>query len=293
MTELTEGYFNAAYRLTLEDGLTCVLKVAPPDAVKVMRYEKSIMRTEVEVLRLVRADTEMPVPAVYGYDSSRQILPVDYFVMEVIHGVPLNTLRKALPGDTLAAIDRELGRLLRQMNRIEGRAFGYYAQPEFQFPTWRAAFPAMLEMVLADGEALNVPLPYELLRRGLERHFELLEAVEAPYLLHWDLWDGNVFVDPETQHITGIIDFERALWGDPLMEFGFREGKASAAFQEGYGVDLLDTPEALRRRSLYDVYLDLILIIEGAYRQYGDNQQEVWARAKLDRELQFLGLTRS
>ena len=48
-----------------------------------------------------------------------------------------------------------------------------------------------------------------------------LDEVQSPRLVHWDLWDGNVFVDPATAQITGISDFERSLWGDPLMEVNF------------------------------------------------------------------------
>jgi fructosamine-3-kinase len=63
-TELTDGFYNAAYLIELADGHKSVLKAAPPDHVRVLRYEKNIMRAEVDVLRLVRARTEVPVPEV-------------------------------------------------------------------------------------------------------------------------------------------------------------------------------------------------------------------------------------
>ena len=36
-------------------------------------------------------------------------------------------------------------------------------------------------------------------------------------------WEGNIFVDQikGEYHIVGITDFERAFWGDPLMELFF------------------------------------------------------------------------
>ena len=55
--ELTDGLYNAAYRIDLDDGTVCILKAAPPDHVRVLRYEKDIMRAEVEMMRLVRAQT--------------------------------------------------------------------------------------------------------------------------------------------------------------------------------------------------------------------------------------------
>ncbi len=42
-TELTEGYFSAAYALELDDGSRFVLKAAPPPDVPVLRYERDLM----------------------------------------------------------------------------------------------------------------------------------------------------------------------------------------------------------------------------------------------------------
>ena len=76
-TELTDGYYNAAALLELEDGLKCVLKAAPPPEVQVLRYEKDILRAEVESMRLVRERTGVPAPEVYAWDTSRDLLPSD------------------------------------------------------------------------------------------------------------------------------------------------------------------------------------------------------------------------
>jgi len=56
-----------------------------------------------------------------------------------------------------------------------------------------------------------------------------------PQLVHWDAWDANFFV--KDGKITGILDFERALWADPLMEAQFRAlafGGVSESMR-GYG----------------------------------------------------------
>ncbi|MEW5869503.1 MAG: hypothetical protein AB1894_09520 [Chloroflexota bacterium] len=57
---------------------------------------------------------------------------------------------------------------------------------------------------------------------------------------------------------------------------------------EGYGVDLLATPGARIRRTLYNIYLWLIMIIECTYRQYETKDQESWARGKLIEEVERL-----
>jgi aminoglycoside phosphotransferase (APT) family kinase protein len=286
--ELKEGYFNAAYYLKPSDGQERVLKVAPPDSVQVLGYEKDIMRAEVEVMRLVQEQTSMPVPAIYAYDASRQLLGSDYFIMAFVPGIPLHKLRNALTLEENTAIDQQLGHYLREMNAIQGKAFGYYASPFFA--NWREAFAAMLNGILVDGQALSVqlPCPYDVLSERLTRHFDVLNEVTTPQLVHWDLWDGNVFVDEKTRHITGIIDFERSLWGDPLMEANFRTMDEANAFGEGYGVPMLDTPNKRLRRTLYNVYLYLIMVIEHHYRNYESWDVTNWAHGELVKALESL-----
>ncbi|MDD6307484.1 MAG: phosphotransferase [Clostridiales bacterium] len=50
----------------------------------------------------------------------------------------------------------------------------------------------------------------------LEKDKKIFDAVTQPVLVHWDMWEGNIFIKDGC--ITGIIDWERALWGEPLMD---------------------------------------------------------------------------
>ena len=293
-TELTDGMYNAAYLIELDGGLKTVLKVAPSDAVKVLRYEKGIMKAEVDVLRLLRARTDVPVPEVFTHDTSRRLLDNDYYLMTYVPGVSLFRLHRSLSAEDRYAIDLRTGQYLRQINSIEGRAFGYFVQEEYQCASWRDAFETMLGHVLQDGRdaGVELPLPYEEIDARLAVHFASLEHVVTPALVHWDLWDGNIFVDPETKTITGILDCERALWGDPLMEINFGAFGVNPAVRDGYGVDLLAAPDARARRALYNAYLWLIMIIECTYRGYDNREQEDRARAKLVEEIDMLGARR-
>jgi aminoglycoside phosphotransferase (APT) family kinase protein len=286
--ELTDGFFNAAYFLALEDGRRCVLKVAPPADVRVLRYEQNIMFAEVEALRRVRAETNMPVPAILCHDASRTLLPSPFFIMDFIEGEPLNKLRASLSEDQQAILDRTTGRYLSEMNAITGADFGYYAQPSMRKSDWPGAFAVMFANVLQDGLDVNVALPYDDLRPLPESYADALAEVREPHLIHWDLWDGNIFVNPVTLQITGIIDFERVLWADPLMECNFGAFGINQSFIEGYGLKLPYTPTQSIRRALYNTYLYLIMVIECTYRQYLTDGQEKWARGMLERELKGL-----
>lgn len=282
-SELTEGFFNAAYLLELSDGRRAVLKVAPPPGVPVLRYERDLISAEVAALGLAAAHTAVPAPAVYAFDDSCRHAPSPYLLMSYVPGVSLHHLRATLPAATQAAIDQALGRYLGQLNAIVGPAFGYLARPAPAGAPWPAVFLGMLRDVLADGEALAVPLPLapEALLDRVAAWSDALAEVGEPRLVHWDVWDGNVLVDPAAGQVGGIIDFERALWGDPLMEHQFRTFSVGAAFGAGYGALPLAGPGAHRRRVLYNLYLYLIMVIECTYRQYPTDDQERWARDRL------------
>lgn len=288
--ELKEGYFNAAYSVKLEDGLHFVLKIAPPPGVRVLRYEKNILRTEVETLQLVRERTTIPVPKILFLDQSCTLLPSPFYGMEFIPGIPLHKLREKLTAVEQTQIDQNLGIYLRQMNAIQHDQFGYYAQPETQSTDWQTTFDLMLQGVLLDGNEAGVELhlPAEAILSLTRRHSIVLQEVSVPALVHWDLWDGNIFIDPQEKQITGIIDFERALWADPLMECNFGAFGINHDFLRGYGCTYPFTGSQQTRRTLYNVYLFLIMVIECTFRHYPTHDQENWARIRLNEELNQL-----
>ena len=86
--------------------------------------------------------------------------------------------------------------------------------------------------------------------------------------------------------IEGIIDWERALWGDPDFETAVACRFYGPAFYEGYGKPLAETGSEAIRQSLYRLYLWLILIIEAKVR-YEDADHLPWARDQLKKELEF------
>jgi hypothetical protein len=106
--------------------------------------------------------------------------------MEFIPGVPLHKLRNTLTSAEQQTIDRILGAYLRQMNDITGQSFGYAAPTAPCYSSWAEAFSQMLDDVLADGAALDVPLPmpYGALRQQLRAWSHVLADVTMPQLVH-------------------------------------------------------------------------------------------------------------
>ena len=286
--ELKEGYFNTAYHISLDDGLQCVLKIAPPPDQPILRYEKEILKAEVDSMQLVRSKTQIPVPQIYFFrENHSQLLTSSYFCMEYITGTALHKVRNLLDKNVQADIDQSLGFLLQQMNQIQGSSFGLFAHTDSPQTTWDAAFMKLLEYVLQDGEDVGVELPLsktEFMAIATQ-HSSALKEIQTPALVHWDLWDGNIFIDPKTNKINGIIDFERALWADPLMEVNFGAFGINFDFFRGYGKGYPFSPTEEERRLLYNMYLFLIMVIEPTFRNYPNKDQENWARERLDEQI--------
>jgi len=271
--ELTDGWFNAAYALTLSDGRRVVLKVAPPPDVEVMTYEHDIIHAEVTALDLVRNHTDAPVPEVLWFDDRCGRLASPLFVMPFVVGESLDHRRGDLSSAQQATIDGELGIHLRAINEIRGDAFGLLAPSASRHDHWRDAFTELWTALLDDGERKDVRLPvsYDNLRAAFVSALDACDEVDEPRLVYWDLWDGNVLVDPDTGAVRALLDLERALWGDPLMETQLAPHERRDAFMATYRPTELDTPGGRVRRAAYDLYLHLVMGIEGAYRLYPDD----------------------
>lgn len=267
--ELKEGYFNIAYQVRLSDR-DVVLKIAPSPETEVMTFEKNIMFSEVDSMKMVAQRTEVPVPEVLFYDSSRDVTDREYFFMEMLEGKSLSSISDVLPEEQKQRIYYDMGRYTAMLNGITGERFGYYGQPDRQGEDWYEVFRDILRDPFADAERKGIAMPVkedETLEL-LERDRALFKAVKTPRFVHWDIWAGNVFI--ADGQIRGIIDYERCLWGDPLLEVGFRCYEQNSAFFGGYGIKGLSREEK-RRARWYDVYLALLWCLETDYRGY-DNR---------------------
>ncbi|MEV0595892.1 phosphotransferase family protein [Nonomuraea cavernae] len=269
--ELTDGYANAVWRLSLDDGRDVVLKLSPPPELEQLSYERNLLRMEAVVYELAAA-AGVPVAEllVAGFDDP--VLGGDYLLLGALDGVSWN----GTSPDGETELRRELGRLLARFNAVTGDVFGY-PHAGITGATWREAYLAMMGALLGDTERYPtaLPLPVDEIAALVAAASPVLDEVTTPQLVHFDVWAGNVFLDlTGTPRIQAIIDHERAFWGDPLAEFVtptiFSELREDDPLLAGYRevTPLELTPAALTRLDLYRAYLYLILLIENGPRQY-------------------------
>ncbi len=285
--ELEDGWFNTIYSILLGDQRKVLLKISPPPNIKLLRYEKDVMYAEVEILRFLKENKIVPVPSVYLHDYSKTIIPNDYFVMEKLPGIAYSKIKKSLTQQESDQIEIELGRYNRRINDIKGTEFGYYYQPKKKRARWADAFFIMIHDILQDGLECKVKLPmaYDKIEDMISSRIQILDEIVEPSLIHWDLHGGNVIV--EDGKISGLIDCDRAIWGDPLVEFYFGDFTGHDNFCKGYGSNPLDTESGKQRRVIYNVYLYLIMVVESYYRNY-TKEHLAWAYDLLTKELALL-----
>ncbi|HET6711928.1 aminoglycoside phosphotransferase family protein [Amycolatopsis sp.] len=264
--DLGGGTYNRAVRVRLADGRRLVLKIAPSGPG--LTYEHDLLATEAEYYRLASG----PLPSVVGAGPG-------FLLMTEVPGSPWSQVRGPRPH-----LRTQLGAIVARLHETTGDGFGYLQDP--LHPTWFSAFRAMVDAILADAVRYRVrlPRPAAEIAHLVRRHEPLLELVKTPVLVHFDLWRGNILLDGG--RVSGIIDAERAFWGDPVAEFVsltlFHD--LDAPLLAGYGAGGFDAP-ARRRLTLYRVYLGLIMLAEMVPRQDTDANRERFVSAWLAKNL--------
>ena len=294
ITPLTDGFYNASYLIKLESEKEVVLKVAPPPQVTILEYEKDIMATEVLFYQLTEAKTDVPIPHVIAFEPKSQVIDSGYYFMTKLEGKPLNRVAELTP-ERRRPVYEVLARNLAKLHSIEGECFGYTtmkAQCE-GFGAHRAIMNSF-RALMSDCEKVSETLPishneiWELLHQTKKAFDEVIK----PCLVHFDLWDGNIFVlDQEPLVTTGYIDFERGFYGDPAADFcqvqGYMNLKENSWFIDIYN-QYAKTPVVLDqsmeiRMTTYRLYLFVIMYVESFYRDVDGSfdGQKQWVSREL------------
>ena len=257
------GKHNTSYWVECDLG-RFVLRIAPRDDAGFLFYEFKMMRQEPALHAMIRERTALPVAHILGYDFSRLRINHDYLLMAALPGVPVSNaywMTNALFSTTL----HQVGEYLRQLHALTAPVclgqtlYGYVGdhQPMLPQTTWAAAFDVMWNKLLDDVVACEAYTKEEaqVFRDLLDRYLPFFDRPVTPCLLHMDVWSQNILVDRDG-NVTGLVDFDRALWGDVEIEFAVLDycGISEPAFWEGYGLTRDTSSEANIRRQFYLLY---------------------------------------
>jgi fructosamine-3-kinase len=190
-------------------------------------------------------------------------------IMERLPGQALSELH--LSSTQLDAVFEQVGVYLAQMHALVADRYGYLPPlpipgeqeapggygPMTPQPTWAQAFEIMWNKLLDDvvacgGYTDEEAAAFRRLFQVYRPHFD--RPVPAS-LLHMDVWSQNILID-EKGVVTGLVDLDRALWGDPEIEYAVLDycGISEPGFWRGYGHARDTSFSAQVRARFYTLY---------------------------------------
>ncbi len=262
LTRTDTGRYNQTWFVSAPDleGDRVIRIAPPPDQTRVLFYEHRMMRQEPAIHALLLKATACPVPEILaiGWDDTR-FGGRDFLIMDRLPGEPISW--------STESVMTELGACLRQVHdRILAPPdqYGYLGEHRPMEPqvTWQAAFLDMWQRLLDDirtcgGYGSEEDRFYRKLLDQFINHFDHFQ--EPAPLMHMDVWAENILTDSGGR-LTGLVDWDRACWGDPEIEYAILDycGISTPGFWQGYSTDgqdpRSDDPEAAIRRIFYLLY---------------------------------------
>ncbi|KAI4174472.1 MAG: hypothetical protein LQ343_002229 [Gyalolechia ehrenbergii] len=259
----------------LSNGSCLTLKAAPSPLALLLRHERYMLDNEALTLQIL-ARSSLPVPRPLKHDRTDSRLGSPFLLTTFLRGSSYAELRKYMTVSECAGIERQM----RLLNAAIGQhvpstssSFGLVALAAANqgHGTWKEAFKEMLESVLMDAEDLLITLPYAQIRDAQFKAGSALDGVREPCLVVLGLFDPrNILIDRQSNSVTGLLDFGRALWGDWQM----------GAVEEAAGSKGL----------LYTIYNAVVAIVKSHYRRQ-TSDDELDARKKLTTALEQLAPT--
>lgn len=265
--ELTGGEFNVAYMLHTKTA-RYILKIGPSEGTNMLTYEKGIMDVELWAYEQIKKHTDIKIPEIIY--SGHEIIGNHWFIMSVLPGKLLCDAK--LTEEQMYHWQYQFGEALAQIHNIKNDKFGYTQVGLHS--TWKDAYYDMIFNLIEDAEKQGNMLPeLSQILRFIRKWEGALEEVKVPRLIHYDLFDNNVFID-EAGNFAGLIDTERCFFGDYYADFfaidflgylednkGLIDGYNSAAEEK-----IQFTPYARARVALSRLMLGVLMFAEGTTR---------------------------
>ncbi len=252
------GASNEVHFVTLATGDECVVRISAGE-------QADLTAQEVWALAQVRA-RGVPAPEVLVADTTLRDIPAPYLIMRRLPGEPAASA--SLTASGRAAVLEQLGHHLAAIHSIALAGFGSLAA---HGETYIGRAPSLWAYVQEEGErrltklsAATLPRQQAEAIRGRLAHARASLALDRAVLIHGDYQLKNVLV--QGTRVTGIVDFENLVAGDPVMDFcalhywSRQPTVALQHLQRGYGQPALFGQDFLRRLYLYELLLALEIL---------------------------------
>ncbi|HTN82509.1 MAG TPA: aminoglycoside phosphotransferase family protein, partial [Sorangium sp.] len=217
--EMGGGTFNTTYLVALDEQQV-ILRVAPPPGAALSWDEAALMRREIHIQPFFAA-LAARMPRTIAADFTHQLVDRDYMFQTFLPGERWDHVVDALSPEEAGALWEQFGRVTRIIHDTVGSAFGG-PHPAPEFPSWSQAVLYRLERSLETMSELGLEVADMTAALDVVRaHKAVLDEIREPRLMHGDLWLFNLLIErgPPGASIVGVIDADRAFWGDPMADW--------------------------------------------------------------------------
>lgn len=168
---------------------------------------------------LLRADG-IPVPTIVTLDTSKTIVPYYYLIVNRLPGTPVIDSWLTLDDQQRQRVAHRAGEILATIHDHTFPRFGnLWDLATGGHPTWAGHIHAYYQEYYELALAHNALTPAWLARLAkiVEKFQPLLDTVTRAAFVHWDYHFENIL--QQDGEVTGILDFEWAIAGDPSWDF--------------------------------------------------------------------------
>lgn len=218
--ELAGGTFNTTYLVKLKDKSKLILRVAPSPTSDIYSDDVALMRREHHIQPFFASIATL-MPQVIMTDFTHQLIDRDYMFQSFIEGDRWDEVEASLTDDENLILWEQLGNITRVIHSTTGENFGW-PHPGPQFKRWS-------ELVIDRFHRIGKSMQQQQLDitdlRAIvdivQTHSLFLDEIQQPCLLHGDLWLFNILIRQAENgpDIVGILDADRAWWGDPMADW--------------------------------------------------------------------------
>lgn len=253
---LSGGDFNTTYKVDLNapPGSVILRAAPPPDKHhSLFSFELSLMEREREIISRVR-DAGVRAPRVFNWTGPENILGRSIMISEFVAGESLSSQR--LTKQQKNTLRQELKAEILKIRSIKNSQFGWAGQNDKRFDQWYLFLLSLLSEI-AQRNQENKIIPewcVNLLESAVTDNQEIFEECQTPTLLHNDFHARNILID-DAFTLSAIIDFDRAIFGDPEFEMGTSPLVNNILRSESTAVS---SPSVMFRRRVYNLIWDMI-----------------------------------
>lgn len=260
--EIGGGTSNEAYVIEVSEKQKVVLRVAPPPAPDIYWDDVGLMRREHTIVPFFASIATL-TPRTILVDFTHQIVGREYVLQTFLEGERWSDIEDELAEEENVDLWKQCGEIVKRIHATTGEQFGY-PYPGRQFANWHDVILDRFSRIAESLKDYDADLPSFATIAGLVNSTPaIFNEVYRPSLLHGDLWTFNLLVTHKNGRpiITGVLDTERAWWGDPLAAWiifclSIRNGEEEwqdriGAFHKGYGM-LEKSPAMQFRQEVYN-----------------------------------------